>query len=74
MKTDLLVNMGHELRTPLNGIIGFSSFLSDPDMTYDLRSQYVKIIQNSGNQLIRIIDEILEISKSISKKKYTDFY
>jgi PAS domain S-box-containing protein len=63
LKSEFLNNISHEIRTPLNGIIGFSSFLSDPDMTYELRSQYVKIIQNSGNQLIRIIDEILEISK-----------
>ncbi|MFT4753664.1 MAG: PAS domain S-box-containing protein [Salibacteraceae bacterium] len=63
LKTEFLNNISHEIRTPLNGIIGFSNFLSDKELTPSKRSQYVSTIQNSGQQLIRIIDEVLEISK-----------
>ncbi|UTW65849.1 PAS domain S-box protein [bacterium SCSIO 12643] len=63
LKTEFLNNLSHEIRTPLNGIIGFSSFLSDEFLSDELRNQYVKIIQSSGGQLVRVIDEILEISK-----------
>jgi PAS domain S-box-containing protein len=63
LKTEFLNNLSHEIRTPLNGIIGFSSFLSDEFLSEELRNQYVKIIQSSGGQLVRVIDEILEISK-----------
>ena len=63
LKSEFLNNLSHEIRTPLNGIIGFSNFLSDTDLTEQQQKHYVSIIQNSGNQLVRIIDEILEISR-----------
>ncbi|MGB1003270.1 MAG: PAS domain S-box protein, partial [Salibacteraceae bacterium] len=68
LKTEFLNNISHEIRTPLNGIIGFSKLLSDNKITSELRNQYAGTIQNSGHQLIRIIDEILEISK-LNKKE-----
>ncbi len=60
--------MSHEIRTPMNGILGFSSFLDDNDLSIDKRKYYVSIIQNSGNQLLRIIDDIIEISKLETKQ------
>jgi len=68
LKTEFINNMSHEIRTPMNGILGFSEFLSMPDLTETKRNQYITIIQNSGNQLMRIIDDILEISKLGTKQ------
>ncbi len=62
LKSMFIQNMSHEIRTPMNGIIGFSSLLSTAPTENEF-NQYVKIIQNSSNQLLRIIDDILEISK-----------
>ena len=63
LKTEFINNMSHEIRTPLNGILGFSDFLNDQDITEDTRKYYIQIIKNSGQQLLHIIDDILEISE-----------
>ena len=68
LKTEFIHNMSHEIRTPMNGILGFSSFLNDPNLNEGKRKQFVNIIQNSGNQLLRIIDDILEISRLGTKQ------
>lgn len=68
LKTEFLNNLSHEIRTPLNGIIGFSDFLNAPDLSDAKRKNFVNIIQNSGNQLMHIIDEILEISMLGTKR------
>ena len=62
LKTKFLNNISHEIRTPMNGIIGFSSLLDSPDITQENRANHIKIIQSSSHQLLRIIDDILEIS------------
>ena len=63
LKTSFLANMSHEIRTPLNSIIGFSEMLTDPD--YDPTQQFhiARIINSSGNNLLSIINNILDISK-----------
>ncbi|MGE5458458.1 MAG: PAS domain S-box protein, partial [Methanococcaceae archaeon] len=63
LKTSFLANMSHEIRTPLNSIIGFSEMLTDPD--YDPTQQFhiARIIHSSGNNLLTIINNILDISK-----------
>ncbi len=68
LKTEFINNMSHEIRTPMNGILGFSSFLDSPDLTNKEQKQYINIIQSSGNQLLRIIDDILEISELGTKQ------
>ena len=68
LKTEFLNNMSHEIRTPMNGILGFSDFLCDANLSAEKRNSYVKIIQNSGHQLLRIIDDILEISRLETKQ------
>ncbi len=68
LKTEFINNMSHEIRTPMNGILGFSNFLNDEDLSAEKRKNYIDIIQNSGNQLMRIVDDILEISKLGTKQ------
>ena len=68
LKTEFLNNMSHEIRTPMNGIIGFSEMLDNPDISHEKRKYYSKIVQNSSNQLLRIIDDILEISTLETKQ------
>ena len=63
LKTAFIHNISHEVRTPMNGIMGFSELLNDPGITSNQQKQYSKIIIDSSNQLISIIDDIIEISK-----------
>ncbi|MBN2664600.1 MAG: response regulator, partial [Bacteroidales bacterium] len=71
LKTEFINNMSHEIRTPMNGILGFSNLLNKPDLSDEKRKTYINIVQNSGNQLMRIIDDILEISKLGTKQVNT---
>ncbi len=71
LKTEFINNMSHEIRTPMNGIIGFAQFLNNPDLSREKQKYYISIIQNSGNQLMRIIDDILEISMLGTKQVKT---
>ncbi len=68
LKTEFINNMSHEIRTPMNGILGFSQFLSKPDLSKKKMENFINIIQSSGKQLLRIIDDILEISKLGTKQ------
>jgi signal transduction histidine kinase len=65
-KTEFLTNMNHELRTPLNAIIGFSELLQH-EVLGPLGSpqyrEYVHHIHDSGGQLLKVINDILEISR-----------
>lgn len=63
LKTAFLANMSHEIRTPMNGILGFADLLRDDDLSHEDRERFVEIINNNGEQLLRIIDDILDISK-----------
>ncbi|MDD3301086.1 MAG: response regulator, partial [Bacteroidales bacterium] len=62
LKTEFLNNMSHEIRTPLNGIVGFSEMLKDPQISNEQIMSYTGIIQKSSYQLLKIVEDILEIS------------
>lgn len=68
LKTEFINNLSHEIRTPMNGILGFSQLLCNNDITEEKQKNYIRIIRNSGKQLLRIIDDILEISKLGTKQ------
>lgn len=62
IKSVFLANMSHEIRTPLNGILGFSSLLASSSVDKEKVEEYCNLIEESGNQLLVIMDDILEIS------------
>ena len=63
LKSSFLANMSHEIRTPINGINGFLSFIADENLSPKRRHEYVTIVHNSCAQLIRIIDDIIDVAK-----------
>ncbi|MGF7139308.1 ATP-binding protein [Roseimarinus sediminis] len=63
LKSAFLDNMPHEIRTPLHAITGFTSLLSDSDLSHDERLEYVKFIQDSSNDILNLMDNIIEIAK-----------
>jgi signal transduction histidine kinase len=69
IKDSILKNTSHELRTPLNGIIGLSNFLlQEPENTLSQKNaELIKLIKSSGEQLARVINDILEMSKLKSR-------
>jgi signal transduction histidine kinase len=64
-KSHFLANMSHELRTPLNGVIGFSELLADGKVgpVNEPQREYLTDILNSGRHLLRLINDILDLSK-----------
>lgn len=63
LKTAFLMNMSHEIRTPMNAIIGFSELLSKPAITDHDKNRFLMIIKENSQQLLRLINDILDISK-----------
>jgi len=63
-KSEFLAAMSHELRTPLNAVIGFSDLLvSCPNLPEQQRLEYLRDIRNSGNHLLELINDVLDLSK-----------
>ena len=64
-KSRFIATMSHELRTPLNAIIGFSDMLTNETLELDprRRSEYAKLINDSGRHLLSIVNGMLDVSK-----------
>jgi signal transduction histidine kinase/CheY-like chemotaxis protein len=63
LKSAFLANMSHEIRTPLNAILGFSALIRDSSSTVEELEEYYKMMETSGNDLLNLIDDILDISR-----------
>ena len=76
LKSAFLANMSHEIRTPLNAITGFTGLFDDPDIDAETRTTYHNIIQSNTDTLLRLIDDILDLSTIEANQlivKYTLF-
>lgn len=62
-KTRFLANMSHEIRTPLGAVLGFSELLKLEDQPINERQSYVVAIERNGKLLLKLIDDILDLSK-----------
>ncbi len=63
LKSAFLDNMSHEIRTPMNAILGYSNLLNDNEITNNERDKFINIININGEALLRIIDDVLDISR-----------
>jgi signal transduction histidine kinase len=68
LKSSFLANLSHEIRTPMNAIVGFSDLLSEPNLSEDVRLEYLRIIKNCGINLVSIIEDLIAMSKIDAKQ------
>lgn len=67
-KSHFLANISHEIRTPLAAVLGFADVLSYEKLNEDERQAYLAAIRRNGELLLRLIDDILDLSKIESQK------
>lgn len=64
-KSRFIANISHEIRTPLNAVLGFSQLFANDqiELTAEERKQYADLIMTNGNMLLKLVDDVLEVSK-----------
>ncbi len=72
IKSEFLANMSHEIRTPLNSVIGFADLLTK-SVTDPKQINYLRVIKTSGNTLLTLINDILDLSKIEAGKLSIDY-
>jgi PAS domain S-box-containing protein len=68
LKSAFLDNISHEIRTPMNAILGFTELIHSTQLNEKQRIDYHNIIQKSGKKLLRLIDDIIDVSKIASNQ------
>lgn len=63
LKSAFLANLSHEIRTPMNAIMGFSQLLEAESYSQEKKQEFIEIIKKSGQYLLSVIDDIIEISR-----------
>ncbi|MFK5986148.1 MAG: response regulator [Pseudomonadota bacterium] len=75
-KSNFLANMSHELRTPLNAILGYAELIDRENGLSKVQKEHLNIVQRSGNHLLSLINNILDLSKieaGLMEKCESDF-
>ena len=62
-KSEFVANMSHELRTPLNGVLGYAQILQHDNTLTEEQQKQIKVIRNSGEHLLTLLNDILDLSK-----------
>src|SRR5690606_8880975 len=63
LKSAFLANMSHEIKTPMNSILCFTSLLQDDNISDVMQRQFIRHVQKSGEHLLNLINDIIDISK-----------
>lgn len=63
LKTAFLANLSHEIRTPMNGILGFAELLKNQETDMAAQNEYIEMIEQSGQRMLRLINDLIDISK-----------
>lgn len=71
-KSTFLANMSHELRTPLNAILGYAQLMQRDDSLRPVQREYLNTINRSGEHLLALINDVLEISKIEARRVALD--
>ncbi|MBA4410880.1 MAG: hypothetical protein C0397_15830 [Odoribacter sp.] len=67
LKTAFINNISHEIRTPLNGILGFASFLAEPDISEEEKEIFLDYLRDSSDRLVKTVTDYMDIAMLVSE-------